>query len=133
MAEPPVIRRRGRPKKPKGVSIEAIHDPIPTDAQPNWGDMTRLQVLKAVLNALQIQFADTGMPARDRTPASRAIASAAEQVQAEKQRIAALNPEPILPVDQSELRAEIAAGFESMPRGLLDGIAKDLAEIRERK
>ena len=95
--------------------------------------MTRLEVLQAVLNALQLQWADKGMPARDRTPASRAIASAAEQVQAEKQRIRALNPDRVVPVDQQELRDEIKAGFESMPRSLLDGIALDLETIRKAK
>ena len=131
MAEPSAIRRQGRPKKTKGISIETIDDDAP-EVQ-DWGDMTRLEVLKAVLNALHVQWLDPGMPARDRTPASRAIASAAEQVQAEKQRIAALNPEPVLPVDQQELRDEIKRGFESMPRSLLDGIALDLEEIRKAK
>ena len=125
-------RKRGRPKGSKNKpKASALPSSAPDATQ--WSELHRLGVMVAMMTDLQTMWKDPGLTHRDRVPLSRQVGNLAEQIQSERQRIAAENPEPVLPVDQAELVAEVCGGFMVLPRSMLDVIAARLEVIRNEK
>ena len=121
-------RPPGSPNRPKAPPL-----PSSEPGADDWSELHRLGVLIAMQKDLQTMWGDRQMPARDRVPLSRQVANLAEQIQAERARIAAENPEPVLAVDQEELVAEVVGGLAELPRSMLDAIAARLEVIRNEK
>jgi len=123
-------RKRGRPRKDGANATGPV---VPPTDSVQLVDMSRLQQLETLLRDLQKAWDDTGMSHRDRAAMATRMRNLTNDIQAEKQRIAASQPAPLVEVDADALVAEVLAGLELLPRVLVDRIVAGALDIQARK
>lgn len=133
-------RKRGRPRKPPGISIESFDDGGSREPETEthsrragWADKTRLEVLCEAMADLDFAWHDHKMSHRDRAQMSTSVRQCARELQEERQRLADLEPYIPVPLDADALVLDVLRGLESLPRVLVDRIVAGAIKIQALK